>query len=207
MCSDQMICIKCVLTDVFTNLAHHRGLRTCFPKETKRRERSKTYFSSPQKSLLKRILAAIGALYVGIGMGLVMGMGWDEGGVFVSCRDLSGMSFSCGTQLSTDCEREGPTAPWVGSLSPIEAFLVCPFSVGSSSQVSVRGRGMSHVATLGGTAKLNCFPFQTYIQKNAAASNIETFYSRPSEAETGHFRGCVLTSVGLLSSSTMGEGA
>ena len=51
-----------------------------FPKETKRRERSKTYFSSPQKSLLKRILAAIGALYVGIGMGLVMGMGWDEGG-------------------------------------------------------------------------------------------------------------------------------
>ena len=80
MCSDQMICIKCVLTDVFTNLAHHRDLRTCFPKETKRRERSKTYFSSPQKSLLKRILAAIGALYVGIGMGLVMGMGWDEGG-------------------------------------------------------------------------------------------------------------------------------
>ena len=79
MCSDQMICIKCVLTDVFTNLAHHRDLRTCFPKETKRRERSKTYFSSPQKSLLKRILAAIGALYVGIGMGLVMGMGWEEG--------------------------------------------------------------------------------------------------------------------------------
>ena len=145
MCSDQMICIKCVLTDVFTNLAHHRDLRTCFPKETKRRERSKTYFSSPQKSLLKRILAAIGALYVGIGMGLVMGMGCDEGGVFVSCRDLSGMSFSCGTQLSTDCEREGPTAPWVGSLSPIEAFLVCPFSVGSSSQVSVRGRGMPHL--------------------------------------------------------------
>ena len=98
------------------------------------------------------------------------------------------MSFSCGTQLSTGCEREGPTAPWVGSLSPIEAFLVCPSSVGSSSQVSVRGRGMSHVATLGGTAKLNCFPFQTYIQKNAAASNIETFYSRPSEAEIGRFR-------------------
>ena len=68
------------------------------------------------------------------------------------------MSFSCGTQLSTGCEREGPTAPGVGSLSPIEAFLVCPFSVGSSSQVSVRGRDMSHVATLGGTAKLNCFP-------------------------------------------------
>ena len=164
MCSDQMICIKCVLTDVFTNLAHHRDLRTCFPKETKRRERSKTYFSSPQKSLLKRILAAIGALYVGIGMGLVMGMGWDEGGVFVSCRDLSGMSFSCGTQLSTGCEREGPTAPWVGSLSPIEAFLVCPFSVGSSSQVSVRGRGCfpweMGGATCTGTAKLNCCSLQ-----------------------------------------------
>ncbi len=43
-----------------------------------------------------------------------------RGGVFVSCRDFPGMSFSCGTQLSTDCEREGPTAPWVGSLSPIE---------------------------------------------------------------------------------------
>ena len=98
MCSDQMICIKCVLTDVFTNLAHHRGLRTCFPKETKRRERSKTYFSSPQKSLLKRILAAIGALYVGIGMGLVMGMGWDEGGslshveTFLGCLSPVGLS-------------------------------------------------------------------------------------------------------------------
>ena len=116
MCSDQMICIKCVLTDVFTNLAHHRDLRTCFPKETKRRERSKTYFSSPQKSLLKRILAAIGALYVGMGMGLVMGMGWDEG----------------------------------GSLSHVETFLGCLSPVGISSQLSVRGRGMSHVATLGG---------------------------------------------------------
>ena len=53
------------------------------------------------------MLAAIGVLDVGMGMGLVMGMGWDEGGVFVSCRDFPGMSFSCGTQLSTECEREG----------------------------------------------------------------------------------------------------
>ena len=35
-------------------------------------------------------------------------------GVFVSCRGFPGMSFSCGTQLSTDCEKEGPHAPWVG---------------------------------------------------------------------------------------------
>ena len=40
----------------------------------------KLIFLPRKKSLLKRILAAIGALYVGIGMGLVMGMGWDEGG-------------------------------------------------------------------------------------------------------------------------------
>ena len=148
------------------------------------------------------MLAAIGVLDVGIGMGLVMGMGWDKGGgVFVSCRDLAGMSFSCGTQLSTGCEREGPTAPWVGSLSPIEAFLVCPSSVGSSSQVSVRGRGCFPCemggATCTGTAKLVLL--QPPILKLS--------HSRPSEAETGHFRGCVLSSVGLLSSSTMGEGA
>ena len=63
------------------------------------------------------MLAAIGALDVGMGMGLVMGMGWDEGG---------------------------------GSLSPVETFLGCLSPVGLSSQLSVRGRGMSHVATLGG---------------------------------------------------------
>ena len=85
------------------------------------------------------MLAAIGDLYVGMGMGLVMGMGWDEG----------------------------------GSLSHVETFLGCLSPVGLSSQLSVRGRGMSHVApcTWGGAG----FPFQTYIQKNAAASNIETF--------------------------------
>ena len=68
------------------------------------------------KSLSKEILAAIGDLYVGMGMGLVMGMGWDEG----------------------------------GSLSHVETFLGCLSPVGLSSQLSVRGRGMSHVATLGG---------------------------------------------------------
>ena len=132
------------------------------------------------------MLAAIGVLDVGIGMGLVMGMGWDKGGgAFVSCRDLAGMSFSCGTQLSTGCEREGPTAPWVGSLSPIEAFLVCPSSVGSSSQVRVGGRGMSHVATctLGGAG----FPFQTYIQKMLQPPILKPSHSRPSEAKIDRF--------------------
>ena len=45
-------------------------------------------------------------------------------GVFVSCRGFPGMSFSCGTQLSTDCEREGPHAPWVGLtfLSKIQTY-------------------------------------------------------------------------------------
>ena len=62
------------------------------------------------------MLAAIGDLYVGMGMGLAMGMGWDEG----------------------------------GSLSHVETFLGCLSPVGLSSQLSVRGRGMSHVATLGG---------------------------------------------------------
>ena len=62
------------------------------------------------------MLAAIGDLYVGMGMGLVMVMGWDEG----------------------------------GSLSHVETFLGCLSPVGLSSQLSVRGRGMSHVATLGG---------------------------------------------------------
>ena len=81
-------------------------------------------------------------------MGLVMGMGWDKGGVFVSCRDLSGMSFSCGTQLSTECEREGHVPcvhPGWGSLSPVEAFLGCPSPVGPSSQLTVRGRGHMHL--------------------------------------------------------------
>ena len=39
------------------------------------------------------MLAAIGDLYVGMGMGLVMGMGWDEGGVFVSCQPPARFSF------------------------------------------------------------------------------------------------------------------
>ena len=38
------------------------------------------------------------------------------GGAFVSCRGFPGMSFLCGIQLSSECEREGhaPLAPWVG---------------------------------------------------------------------------------------------
>merc|ERR1711983_350906 len=81
-----------------------------------------------------------------------------------------------------------------GSLSPVETFLVCPSSVGSSSQVSVRGRGCFPCemggATCTRTAKLVLL--QPPILKLS--------HSRPSEAETGRFRGCVLSSVGLLSS-------
>ena len=107
-----------------------------------------------------------------------------RGGVFVSCRDFPGMSFSCGTQLSTDCEREGPTAPWVGSLSPIEAFLVCPFSVGSSSQVSVRGRGMPHLHLGWGWLSFS----NIYTKKMLQPPILKPSHSSSSEAEIGRFR-------------------
>ena len=44
------------------------------------------------------MFAAIGDLYVGMGMGLVMGMGWDEGGslspveTFLGCLSPVGLS-------------------------------------------------------------------------------------------------------------------